>query len=495
MIRIQLVPTVDADVIVVGAGPAGAATAAHLAQRGVDVLLVDRGRFPRDKVCGDFVGPVALGELASLSLGGLDFPRSNLVDRAGVHLDGRLLIERPFPAVEGFMPYGRVLPRLDLDAWTVAIAERTGARIVQDFHATDLAYAPDGTIHVKSMRGNRTLRARIVVGADGSNSTIARVLRGASPPRADRIVAVRAYYAGVTGPADRADLYFSSESFPGYYWLFATSADTANVGVGMVLETVPPARDHLRDLLNRLIERDDALRERLRGATLQGKVVGWPLTTYNPALPLVGDRIVLVGDAGGLINSLNGEGIQYALLSGRWAAETIVAALARGDLSEPGLAPYAKRVHRELRYDLGVSRLVVKLISYRALNPVWLLALQVIAARARSDTWYAEAAGGTLAGVVPAQSVLDPRFIARTIRQAARTAGTDPARAILRRPQTAVEIGVDVARTAFDVAYDAARERDGVARWATSSAAEATGLARLALRDIVRAGRPRRPRR
>ena len=184
---------------------------------------------------------------------------------------------------------------------------------------------------------------------------------------------------------------------------------------------------------------------------------------------------------------------QYALLSARWAAETIVEALARGDLSQAGLTPYAERVRRELRYDLGVSRLVVKLISYRALNPVWLLALQVIAARAREDSWYAETAGGTLAGVVPAQSVLDPRFVARTIGQAARTAGAEPVQAIIRRPQTAVEIGVDVARTAFDVAYDAARERGSVVRWATSSAGEAAGLARLALRDVVRAGRPRRP--
>ena len=493
MIRIRPTPRVDADVIVVGAGPGGAATAAHLARRGVDVLLVDRERFPRDKVCGDFVGPVALGELASLAVGGLDFPRSNIINRAGVHLDGQLLIERPFPEVEGFMPYGRVLPRLDLDAWVLSIAERTGSRIVHDFHASDFEYASDGTVQVKSMHGNCTLRARVVVGADGSNSTIARLLRGGSPARADRIVAVRAYYERVTGPADRADLYFSSESFPGYYWLFATSADTANVGVGMLLDTVPPTRDHLRDLLNRLIDSDGALRERLGAATLKGKVVGWPLTTYNPALPLVGDRVLLVGDAGGLINSLNGEGIQYALLSGRWAAETIVDALAAGDLSERGLTPYAQRVHRELRYDLGVSRLVVKLISYRALNPVWLLALQVIAARARSDTWFAETAGGTLAGVVPAQSVLDPRFVARTISQAARTAGVDPAREILRRPQTAVRIGVDVARTAFDVAYDAARERGKVTHWAASSATEAAGLVRMAVSDVV--GGPVRRRR
>src|SRR5207247_1812006 len=150
----------------------------------------------------------------------------------------------------------------------------------------------------------RELRARLIVGADGSNSTVARVLRGVPAPSADRIIAMRAYYTGVRGPADRADLYFAAESFPGYYWLFPTGEDTANVGVGMVLETLPPVRDHLRDLLARLLERDHALRERLDGAILEGRILGWPLNTYNPDAPLVADGLLLVGDAAGLINSL-----------------------------------------------------------------------------------------------------------------------------------------------------------------------------------------------
>jgi geranylgeranyl reductase family protein len=496
VIRIRVEPRVDADAIVVGAGPAGAATATHLARAGIDVLLVDRARFPRDKICGDFVGPVALAELELLGVDRLGtFTATNVVRRAAVHLDGRQIVERPFPTGHGFAPYGRVIPRMGFDAWVVEAAERAGARIVEDFHVTEIAQGPDGALAVKGARSGRTLRARIVIGADGSNSTVARALRGGSPPRADRIVAVRAYYAGVSGPPDRADLYFSSESFPGYYWLFPTEPDVANVGVGMVLETVPPTRDHLRDLLARLVDRDEALRERLGAATLEGKVVGWPLTTYNPALPLVGHGLVLVGDAGGLINSLNGEGIQYALLSARWAAETVTAALAGGDVSRTALAPYGERVDRELRYDLGLSRLVVRLISYRALNPLWLLALQVIAARARVDPAYAQTTGGVLAGVVPAHAVLDPRILARTVGQAAWTAGAQPAGNMLRRPVTAAEIGVEVTRTAFDLAYDVARDNRGVVRWASSSAATAAALAGRASRDAARRPSRRRAKR
>jgi geranylgeranyl reductase family protein len=474
----------DAEVAVVGAGPAGAATAAHLARAGVDVLLLDRSRFPRDKVCGDFVGPVALAELDRLGVDSPVLGRGNAVRRARLHLDGRELVERTFPGGGDYVPFGRVVRRVDFDASVVEAAVREGARLHEGFHVDGLARSADGSTTIES-RTAPSLRARVVVGADGSNSFVSRWLRGGPPPRTDRIVAVRAYYAGIDGPADRADLYFSRDSFPGYYWLFPDSAETANVGVGMVQETLPRVRDHLRDLLARLVGRDEALRERLGGATLEGKVVGWPLTTYNPSLPVVGDGLVLVGDAAGLINSLNGEGIQYALLSARWAADAIGEGLAAGDVSREALAPYGRRLERELAYDLGVARLVVRLISYRALNPVWLLALRVITERARVDPAYAETTGGVLAGVVPAHSVLTPRIVGNTVRQAAVTAGLQPVRDVLRRPGAAAPISVEIARTAFDVAYDAASDHRGVTRWAAGAAASASSLAARASRDLI----------
>ncbi|MDX6400568.1 MAG: hypothetical protein QOF27_1174, partial [Gaiellaceae bacterium] len=107
--------------------------------------------------------------------------------------------------------------------------------------------------------------------------------------------------------------------------------------------------------------------------------------------------------------------------------------------------------------------------------------------RSRVDPEYAEKAGGVLAGVVQAQAVLNPRFVARTVGQAARTAGAEPACAILRRPQTAAEIGVEVARTAFDLVYDTARDPRGVTRWASSSVTTAASLAGRTSLDAIRA--------
>src|SRR5262250_2222913 len=131
------------------------------------------------------------------------------------------------------------------------------------------------------------------------------------------------------------------------------------------------------------------MRHLLERARMDGKVLGCPLTTYNPRLPLVGDRIMLLGDAAGLINPLNGEGIQYALHSARWAADVAADRLSSGRLDAASLAGYEQRVQHSLRQDMAFSRLIVQLIRNRTLNPVWLRTLRTIASRARTDPDYA----------------------------------------------------------------------------------------------------------
>jgi geranylgeranyl reductase family protein len=408
-------PRLDADVVVVGAGPAGAATAAHLARAGVDVLLLDRKAFPRDKVCGDFLSPSALAELEWLGVAGTRrFERTNAIAGAGLHLDGELLIDATLP---GASSVGRVIPRLTLDAWIVEAAARAGSRVLERHKLTRLTAAGDRvTLEVEGPNGlSRRLRARLVVGADGSGSLVARIL-GGPHPRADWIVAVRAYYEGVAGREDRADLYFTGESFPGYAWVFPTGAQRANIGVGMVLETQPPHDRRLKKLLERLLERDAAFAGRLAHATLADEPTGWPLATYNPSQPLVGDGILLVGDAAGLINPLNGEGIQYGLMSARWAAETIAQA-SGGPFTADRLAPYERRVRAELQADMSLARLVVRLISNRSLNPFWLLVLRAITRRANADPSYRFAAGGMLVGLVPTAHAAHDSFLVSTVEE------------------------------------------------------------------------------
>ena len=460
----------DHDVAIVGAGPAGAACAAHLARAGVDVILVDQKRFPRDKVCGDFVGPVALRELQDLGLTALaNYRSTNRVREAALFLDGRELIVRDLPQVDGLPSYGRVVPRLQLDSWILEAARDAGAAVLEQHRLEGAEWATDHVeLSLRAGEARRTLRVRAAIGADGSNSQMARILRAADIDKASRIIAVRAYYTGVAGSPERADLYFSASSFPGYYWLFPTAGAGANVGVGMVLATVPRVSEHLRSLLLDLVRDDAALHDRLGRANLEGRIVGWPLTTFNPRLPLVADRMMLIGDAAGLINPLNGEGIQYALLSARWAAEILGDALAYDALSGRALTVYSTRVNTELRYDMALSQMIVALIRNRSLNAVWLRALRILVARAKVDPDFAQVAGGILAGLLPASDAISRGMLVGALEQAAVSLGVDTAVTVFRARNNPLALGMAPARLGFQLAYDALSSPRELLRWAGS---------------------------
>jgi geranylgeranyl reductase family protein len=472
----------DADAIVVGGGPAGAAAATCIARAGHDVLVVDRHRFPRDKICGDFVGPVALRELHWLGVADVTAIGSgNAVDRAALSVDGERLITYVLPRIDGLSPFGRIIPRVALDDAILGTARRAGARTLEGHAVTALRTDDDGIeVVARGPGGERRLRARVVVGADGSSSTVARSVRGHAAPREDLLVAVRAYFEDVDGPLDRCDLYFTGDSFPGYAWIFPTSAGVANVGVGMVVETFPESTEHMRDLLLRLVRSDRAMRERLGGARIAGKLEGWPLFTYDADLQIVAERVLLVGDAASLINPVNGEGIQYALSSGRWAAETVNACLDDGDCSRERLVSYERRLRRELRDDMLLARLVVRIIANRTLNPLWLSILRSVVERAQRDAAYARATGGVIAGVVPArESIATPILL--------RTAGVVAA-AILRGAQDLMRDGslADAAARLCAPAIEVACDPHGARAWA--GRVRAAALAFASNGEVARVG-------
>jgi geranylgeranyl reductase family protein len=456
---------VDYDVIVAGAGPAGAASATILAEAGLRVALVDQAEFPRDKVCGDFVSPIALQQLQMLGvISKKPIARANAISHAAVFLDGRHLVARPIPT-QATMATGRVIPRKRLDNALFKRARSAGADVHLNRRVMSFtARRHDVQVSIGDRRTINQLTAHVLIGADGSNSHIARLINGTSVASADRIIAVRGYFDAVDGPADRADLYFCSNMFPGYCWLFPTGDERANVGIGALRDTLPPTSEHLRTELLHMIETDDALRTRLGRARLTDNVVGWPLTTYNGDRRITDDRVLLVGDAAGLINPLNGEGIQYALQSGIWAAQTILECAADDDFSKEALQPYARRVSDCLGRDFAVTRALVQLIRNKSLNPLWLKALRLIAGKAAIDTDYARVAGGVLAGILPARDALDIDVIRKTVEHSVVQVGADAAATSLT-VQGILHAGINATQFAIEAANTMLHEDSRLDQW------------------------------
>lgn len=481
-------PTYDADIVIAGGGPAGAVCGYYLARQGFKVIIVDYQEFPRDKVCGDFVGPVAIRELESMGIDQSDaFRSTQVIDKAAVFLNGEELLTKNIPRVKDLPEYGRVIPREDLDQWILNAARNAGATVITPCRLTDYTIFENSVVNTCKHHGQtKMLVSRLLIGADGSSSTVARIFHGTKPDPFDRIVAVRAYYEDIQTVAGQAELYFTSKSFPGYYWFFPTSSTTANVGVGMVLENFPHQEINLKELLMELVENDTTLKQRIGKGRLKGKVAGWPLSTYNPNAKLAGDRLMLIGDAAGLINSLNGEGIQYAMQSGRWAAEFLKEALTRDELSAGYLQKFNRTLKDRIGYDMSLANLVIQFIRNRNLNPSWLKMLSIMSSRAKKDEAYGDIAGGVLAGLLPANEALSPAFIGKTAMETVGTISNDFFQSIRQGPFALAGYGMSAAVYSVRQARYAINQREDYWNWIRGLAGQGINISGHVIKDLVR---------
>ena len=307
-------PRSTVDAVVVGAGPAGSTAALVLARGGARVVLVDKATFARDKACGDLVGPRALALLASL---GLTPPAGRAVgEMMVVGPTGRRVL-LPARAGRTYPDHGLAITRMRFDAWLRDAAVAAGAEPVTGRVAAVRA----GTIELDD---GRRLVADMVVGADGATSGVAAAAGLVDPGAVLWGFAQRSY---VTQDVDRPIIALWDEApghgFPGYGWLFPGEAGTANVGLGIGLRAD-------RSCASRAVARFDTFCEHLRrlgllSAPVEGRRLGGWLKMGMVGTVAARGPIFLVGDAAGLVNPLQGEGIAPAMTSAAAAAEAILA--------------------------------------------------------------------------------------------------------------------------------------------------------------------------
>jgi flavin-dependent dehydrogenase len=373
---------VAADVIVVGAGPAGAATAVLLAEQGLAVTVLERGPRARPKVCGEYLSPEAgrvldrLGVLKAVDGGGA-------VALAGMRItapDGTVLDAR-YGAVGDFRPYcGHALgvSRATLDG---ALLDRVRALPIdlrEGVRVTDVLVERDrvvGVLGTDAAGACVEARAPVVIAADGRASVIAHRLGCRRPHRLARMALVT-YVAGVPGCRDVGEIFIDP---PDYAILNPLGPEHVNLSLVVPLAHVVPWRSRLEDFFVARVKQLPHLARRLAGADRVRPIASMGPLAYRVTPPREGG-VLFVGDAAGFYDPFTGEGIFTALRSAELAADTVVGALRAGDVSASALTSYTRARRAAFADKVRVTRVLQTLIARRSLAN---LAARWLAARPR----------------------------------------------------------------------------------------------------------------
>ncbi|MDQ6873766.1 MAG: geranylgeranyl reductase family protein [Actinomycetota bacterium] len=367
----------DADVIVVGGGPGGSATAYYLAQAGLDVLLLEKSAYPREKVCGDGLTPRSVKALIEM---GVDTSAgAGWIRNRGLRvLGGGMRLELPWPELATYPEYGLVRPRADLDEVLVQHAQKAGARLQELTTVTGPMLDVAGRVvgvqaRVGPDKTPKEYRAPLVVAADGVSGRLALSLGLVKRDNRPMGVAVRRYYQTPRHDDDYLESWLElwdrtdgrERLLPGYGWIFGVGDGTSNVGLGILNSSGAYRNTDYRTLLT---------------SWLDGLPGEWGFTEDNATGPVRGGGLpmgfnrkphytrglLLVGDAGGTVNPFNGEGIAYAMESGQLAADVVLTALSRpaGPGRERTLRAYPTELEAAYGGYYRLGGIFVKLIGH-----------------------------------------------------------------------------------------------------------------------------------
>jgi geranylgeranyl reductase family protein len=367
----------EADVIVVGAGPGGSAAAYHMARHGLRVLLLEKTEFPREKVCGDGLTPRATRQLIRMGVDTSE--KAGWLQNKGLRvIGGGVRLELDWPELASFPSYGLVRTRLDFDDMLAARAVEAGATLLTNVNVTGPVLDDDGRaigVSAKAGPGKEPVqyRAPLIVAADGVSGKFPLAMGLAKRDDRPLGVAVRRYYRS---PVRADDDYLESwlelrsatdrdKLLPGYGWIFGLGDGRVNVGLGILNSSDAFGKTNYRALLTDWLGTTPPEWGMTDEANADGPILGAALPMGFNRVPHYTRGVMLVGDSGGMVNPMNGEGIAYAMESGELAAEVAVQALARPAGADRERALQAYPAELKIRFG-GYYRLggvFVKLIG------------------------------------------------------------------------------------------------------------------------------------
>ncbi|OKL41228.1 NAD(P)/FAD-dependent oxidoreductase [Pontibacter flavimaris] len=362
------------DICILGAGPAGATAALHLANKGISSLLLDKAAFPRDKVCGDALSGKVVNELRRIApeLPALLGQQQEALPSWGIHFisPGGHRLSVPFkynykPAQD--TPAGYISKRIHFDNFLVEqVRQRPEINFRENVDVAKYERTPEGGFILSDKQGQPLVQAKLLLVANGAQSGFTRHVAGLEQEPEHYCAGLRAYYKGVESMDGDGfiELHFFRDFLPGYFWIFPLPNGQANVGVGMLSSAVSSKKVNLKKEMLRMIASHPELQRRFAKAELVDDIRGFGLPLGSRKRVISGDNYMLLGDAGALIDPFTGEGISNAMISGRWAAAQAEKCLAEQNFSAQFMQGYDKAVYNRLWKELKLSRQMQKLLNY-----------------------------------------------------------------------------------------------------------------------------------
>lgn len=398
------------DVLVVGAGPAGASAAFWLARAGLRVTVVDRARFPRTKACAEYLSPQASRLLHAMGVleqveraGAAQLTGMRIRAPNGAQFEGRFLAAHGY---RGFRDRGLAIPRYDLDAILLAAARDAGARVLEEWRVSDLLRDPTGRVigvtGADAAGVRQTLQTHVVVGADGLRSVVARRLKLARRSRLVERYAVVAHFTDVRGVGPAGEMHVASN---GYVGLADVGQGRTNVALVVPAAVMATARDGAERFLLDWLHRLPHLAARFSSA----RIVGGARATGpfgSQAKRAWAPGAALVGDAAEFFDPFTGEGIYSALRGGELLAPFVqsAASAATPADADASLRAYAAAHRAEFRGKRIVEQMIGVAVAYPA---VFNRAAGVLAKRQEM----ADLLIGVVGDFVPPREVLHPRYL------------------------------------------------------------------------------------
>ncbi len=375
--KIQTTNMIETDVCIIGAGPGGAAAALRLAQLGIPSVLIDKAQFPRDKVCGDGM----TGRTVAI-LNRIDPEIINTLEKLPIQTDSwgvTFLMDNkrefPIPFRKNYKKGEDNIPcfvskRIHFDNHLINMVKKQP--LVQLFEGVSIekhAFTEGVGWTVSDKKETFQVRAKILIVASGPLSPFMRHVANIKVDPKHNAGAVRAYYKNVTGCHEDKfiELHFLKDYLPGYFWIFPLPNGEANVGFGMLSESISKRKVNLEKSLLDILQNRPGIKERFMNAELDGKIVGFPLPLGSKRHQLSGDGYMLVGDSASLVDPFTGEGIGNAVYSGFVAADQVEKCLQAQNFSKAFLADYDVRIWRVMGPELNLNYRLQRISKYPAI--------------------------------------------------------------------------------------------------------------------------------